>query len=359
LPNVHQVCASNEKRSRDNANINICLYTQSLQVSYINTVNLPKVSPWMLDIFRQHDLVGNGMELGAGLNPFSVVCSGHHNTKDVLVLAERQATVEAGATVSLLDTLEFKTKDARFPKTYLQASDKLWAFCLLCCVYFGENHVLYTALFDSMQIVCPLIQNLECVFTSSKKEGLLIAIRAMLACQSKVQAWLRLARSTPVTTVVAAPDFSRILETMESQTYDSLPRVPDQWMEIVKAQVAELWPVIEVPCIRGGGGGAGGGGMLPISKNKWKHPNPNRGLLTCWKAAFTKGYKTIGDLKTRWAGSGDYVAPKDPSGNKICLKCQLTGECKTGCGRSNSHLAYGNDVIAKLHQHLDDCGVPN
>ena len=116
------------------------------------------------------------MELGAGLNPFSVVRSGHHNTKDVLVLAERQATVEAGATVSLSGTLEFKTKDTRFPKTYLQASDKLWAFCLLCRVYFGDTHNLCTALFASLQIVCPLIQNLECVFASSKKEGLLIAI---------------------------------------------------------------------------------------------------------------------------------------------------------------------------------------
>jgi len=79
----------------------------------------------MLDLFCQHNLVGNGMEVGAGLNPFLVVCSGHHNTKDVLVLAKRQATVKAGASVSLSDTLEFKTKDARFPKTYLQASDKL------------------------------------------------------------------------------------------------------------------------------------------------------------------------------------------------------------------------------------------
>jgi len=111
----------------------------------------------MLDIFCQHDLVGNGMELGARLNPFSVVCSGHHSTKDVLVLAERQATVEAGATFSLSDSLEFKTKDPRFPKTYLQALDKLWAFCLLCRIYFGETHVLYMALFESLQIVCPLI----------------------------------------------------------------------------------------------------------------------------------------------------------------------------------------------------------
>jgi len=94
------------------------------------------------------------------------------------------------------------------------------------------------------------------VFASSKKEGLHIAIRAMLAYQSKVQAWLRSARATPTTNVVARPNFSRILEAMESQTYDSLPRVPDQWMEIVKAQVVELWPVIKVSRIRGGGGGA-------------------------------------------------------------------------------------------------------
>jgi len=223
LPEIHKAFALNEKRSRDTANINLSLYTHLLQTSYINPMNLPKVTPWMLDIFRQHELVGNGMELGAGLNPFSVVCSGHHNTKDILLLAKRQATVEAGAMVSLADTLEFKKKDARFPKTYLQASDKLWAFCLLCRVYLGETHVLYVALAESLLIVCPLIQNLECVFASSNKEGLLVAIRAMLAYQSKVQAWLRSARATATTTVVTAPDFSRILEAMDSQTYDSLP----------------------------------------------------------------------------------------------------------------------------------------
>jgi len=182
----------------------------------------------------------------------------------------------------------------------------------------------------------------------------------MLAYQSKVQAWLCSARATATTTAMTAPDFSRILEAMESQTYDSLPRVPDQWMDIVKSQVAELWPATEAARIRGGGGGAGGGGMLPTpSKNKWKHPNPNKGLLTRWKAAFGLGYKTIGDLKKHWKGSGDYASPTNASGNELCLKCQYTRECKTGCGRGTSHVAYGDDIIAKLHQHLTDCGVPN
>ena len=158
------------------------------------------------------------MELGLGHNPFSVVCSGHHNTKDILLLAERQAVVEGGAAVSLQDTLEFKTKDAHFPKTYLQASDKLWAFCLLVRVYFGENHALYIALNDSLTTICPLIQNLEGVFACNMKEGLLVAIRAMLGYQSKTQMWLKLACSTATTTAMTGPDFSRIEEAMESQT---------------------------------------------------------------------------------------------------------------------------------------------
>jgi len=62
------------------------------------------------------------------------------------------------------------------PRPSLQASDKLWAFCLLCRVYFGDTHDLYTALLASLQIVCPLIQNLECVFAFSKKEGLLYSL---------------------------------------------------------------------------------------------------------------------------------------------------------------------------------------
>ena len=103
-----------------------------------------------------------------------------------------------------------------------------------------------------------------------------------------------------------------------------------------------------------------GGGMLPaISKNKGKHPNPNQELITCFKSALTMGYKAIADLKKNWKGASEYCVPCDPSGNKLCLKFQYTGKCKHGCGRSKCHIAHGNDTVAKLHQHLTDCGVPN
>jgi len=276
FPNDHQVCASNEKHSHDTANINICIYTQSLQTSYINTVNLPKVSPWMLEIFCQHNLVGNGMELGAGLNPFSVVCAGHHNTKDVLVLAERQATVEAGATVSLSDTLEFKTKDARFPKTFPPSlGQAMGLLSPLPRLLWGHARLVHRSTCFTTDRVPSHPEPGVCVRIQQEgRIAVLIAIRAMLGYQSRVQASLCSARATPTTDAVAAPDFSRILEAMESQTYDSLPRVPNQWMEIVKAQVVELWPVIKVPRIRGGGGGAGGGGMLPAlapQSQPWPH----------------------------------------------------------------------------------------
>jgi len=52
---------------------------------------------WSCVLWQVGVLVSNGMELGARLNLFSMVCAGHHNTKDILLLAEGQDTVEAGA----------------------------------------------------------------------------------------------------------------------------------------------------------------------------------------------------------------------------------------------------------------------
>ena len=85
------------------------------------------------------------MELGEGINPFSAICLGHPNTKDVLLLADRQASVESGGSVSLQDSVQFKTKDGRFPKSYLQASDKLWASLCILRIYLGDRHPLCVA----------------------------------------------------------------------------------------------------------------------------------------------------------------------------------------------------------------------
>ena len=133
LPEVHTVLASYKERS---TTINLALYAMAEHLPTINETNLPKCTAYLLNLFRTHDLVGNSIELGEGLNPFSIVCQGHPNTKDAITLAGQMETVETGgAAVSLSDAAVFKTKDGCFPKTYLQVVDKLWAFVLVVCGY--------------------------------------------------------------------------------------------------------------------------------------------------------------------------------------------------------------------------------
>jgi hypothetical protein len=161
LPEIHRVMASYDKRSRDTTTLNLAIASAANGLASINETNLPKTTPYLLNLFRTHDLIGNGFELGEGLNPFSVICMGHPNTKDVLEVAERQASVEAGSSVSLADATQFKSKDGRFPKSYIQATDKLWGFALLCRIYLGETHPLCVALLDSVSLVAPMLQQLE------------------------------------------------------------------------------------------------------------------------------------------------------------------------------------------------------
>jgi hypothetical protein len=349
LPEIHRVMASYDKRSRDQVTLNLALQNAAADVPAINETNLPKCTPYLLEILRNHSLIGNSMELGEGLNPFSVICHGHPNTKDILMLADQQSMVEAGSSVGLSEALQFKTKDGRFPRTYLQASDKLWAFLLVIRVYFGDGHALTTALNASLTTVAPMLLQLESLFSSSPRQGMLVAIRVMAFYQRKVGLYLRRARDTPVTDAVPAPDFESCADDLRMQSYDSLPRIPDFWMDIIKSQIPELYPQ-PAERIRGGGPTDSSSGS-----NQFVLANPDRKLIKRFK---NSGLNTVGALKDGWDESthGPYVFPS-VGGQEICLKCQYAGKCKKGCKNSASHVAYSGDVNKMLHGHLDKCGV--
>jgi len=70
--------------------------------------------------------------------------------------------------------------------TEQQKGPTLFFQCFLTCS--AVKHILCSTLVASLNIVCPLTQNLETAFASNRKEGLPIAISATLGCQSKVQA---------------------------------------------------------------------------------------------------------------------------------------------------------------------------
>ena len=140
LPDLHKQMATYKERSRDTNTINMAIYAMATNMANINETNIPKCTPYLLNLFRNHDLIGQSVNLGDALNPFSVICAGHPNTKDVLELADKMTTVESGGSaISMSDASMFKTKDGRFPHTYLQVTDKLWAYALVVCAYSGTG----------------------------------------------------------------------------------------------------------------------------------------------------------------------------------------------------------------------------
>jgi len=346
--------ASYDKRSRDSNTINLAFATQAQYLPAINETNLPKCTPYLLDLFRSHSLVGNGFELGEGLNPFSIICLGHPNTKDVLHVAERQATVEAGSTVSLSDATQFKTKDGRFPKSYIQATDKLWGLVLVTRVYLGDNHVLFIAFRDSVTAVVPMMQQLESLFSHNPRSGMLIAIKVLLFYQHILQNWLRKARITPVGTPLAADGaFDRVEEAMRMQSFDSLPRVPDHWMDVLKTQLPDVFQPAPPARIRGGGGdGSPAGGASGGSSSVVVNNHLDAAVKRRWAAS---GLTRSSDLKSTWAGSGEYCYPAI-GGQQLCLNYHAVGKCKKGCRNAASHKSYGQDGVDAILAHLTACG---
>lgn len=363
LPEVHQIFASYKERSRDTNTINLALYAASQDLAQINETNLPKCTPYLLNLFRSHELIGNSIELGDGANPFSVVCQGHHNTKDVLVLADKLTTVESGgAAISMSDASLFKTKDGRFPQSYLQAVDKLWAFVLVIDVYSGHDSDIAVSLRRGLRDIGPMILQLESLFHSNPRLGLMVAIRIMLYFQRITGLYYRKARSTPSGDLVLAPDFDKLSDDLRMQAYDALPRVPDTWMEVLKGQVPEIFAEAEVPRIRGGGGGATAtsGTSTSAARSSVVNPRPSNPLVKRWVSAKASndGFDRLADLRTKWNGAGTFQFPKDPSTNSdICLKYQLEKKCDSSCPRKATHKSYGTDVVTTFHGFLDSCQV--
>jgi hypothetical protein len=66
--------------------INLALYAASIAMPNVNETNLPKCTIPVLNLFRGHELIGNTIGLGDGLNLQQCHLPGHPNTKDALVL---------------------------------------------------------------------------------------------------------------------------------------------------------------------------------------------------------------------------------------------------------------------------------
>jgi hypothetical protein len=349
-----------DKKASHKTILDMALFHASQFLPAVTPLNQVRVSPHLLELFRSHQLYSSLQDLGAGLDPLSIICAEHHNTKDVLELVQKQEAVESGTGLSLQDAQQFTTRDPRFPRSYLQAVDKLWGLVVVVRVYFGNTHDLYVGLEAAVHLIAPYIHSLETTYNNNPKQGLLVAIRILLFFRNRIFLYLQVLRGTPVGTLVAPIDFNELNHVIQMQQFELLPRVPESWMPTLKKQVPEF---ASRPGGDGGGGGGGnnsgggnggggGGGNGNGSNAKVVNAHADSTLVSRFTA---HGPSKIGDI---YIGhdSEKANAPQD-NGTALCLRFHLKGECKKSCPRASTHKRYGADMVTALHAHLSACGV--
>lgn len=355
LPVIHRTLASYKEKSRDMTTINLALFSRGDAVPASNEINLPKATTHMVNLFRTHNIMGIGLEFGEGMNPFSIACQGHVQSREVVELAEKQASMESGDTsITLADAALFQTKDARFPRDVNQAVDKLWGFSVLVDVYFGAGHPYALALAGALPALCPLIVNINTIHAGDPAYVLTIAIRIMLWIQQSLNLYLRGRRLAPPGTVVPLPDFDAMMDELRMQMYDSkLPKIPRTWTSILTLQVPDVFktssPGEDTPRIRGGG--RGGADEPSQNRAPVQNPFPNTKLMNRWAAS---GHGAITDMTALKPATATIPQYK---GKDICLQWFLKGKCSTTCKRSESHKRFGTDTLKQIHDLMDACGV--
>jgi len=357
LPDVHKTMASYKDKSRDLVTINLGLLNRGNDLAEINEINMPRASSHTLALFRNHDIIATGLEFGEGMNPFSICCQGHVQSKEPLAFAEKQRLLESGtASVSLSDAVTFQSKDARFPRDVNQATDKLWGFSVMTDVYLGHAHVYCANQRAGLRELCPQIQNLNSLHSGEDAFIMSLVIRIMIWIQQSFFVYMRKVRLNPGV-APPLPDFDALIDDLRMQMYDSkLPHIPRSWASVMTAQEPSLFPAIDVrtpsepgvPRIRGGGPPADPGARRSTVDN----PRRSAKLIERWA---NSGMTRIGELI---ADVPPESIPVYAAGNPICLTWCLKGKCNSECARKAAHKSYGPELIKKIHVFLDDRGVP-
>ena len=352
LPEIHRSMASYKDKSRDFATLNMALYTRVNDLATMNEINMPKATSHLINLFRSHNLIATGIDMGEGFSPFSMVCNGHPQSKDVLELADKQSAMEAGDNaISLSDATSFTTKDVRFPRTQQQAVDKLRAWSVAIDVYMGPTHTLAAAVRGGVELVVPHIQALETVYSSNPRLAMMICLRITLWFQNVVFLWLRKKREMAVGDPTL-PDFDGMVDAMRMHMHENyLPRLPDHWMTTVKSQLPNLFPD-GASRIRGGGGTEEE--RSNPQANSVTNEHVNAGLKRRWEAS---GHDRLKDMIDKYEG-GSPVYPK-LNGEDVCFSWACKGKCKDNCPRKNTHKRFSNEVVASVHAFMDKCGVPS
>ena len=113
----------------------------------IDSDSAPVASTYLpVTVFRDHKIASDGICLGKGLSPFSVVCHHHTSAAKLCQYALVVSTAEASSQLSVSDAKQLTASNAKLPATPVEAGQLLQAFSVAVDVYFGVNHWLSISL---------------------------------------------------------------------------------------------------------------------------------------------------------------------------------------------------------------------
>ena len=345
LPSTHALLV-NAPKGREMSILNSQFAEAALNsVLPVGTANAPLVTPSILEnVFRSYAPMNNGLNLGLGLTPFAVVCEGHDEVQKLKAMTKSMEAVERGATLTLSDAEILTTSDVRLPTDAFVAGEKLSGWSVIVDVFHGQNAPIANAIRTAVQAVLPYLHRLVSQAAESQTVGMEHVCRVLYEFQQDYFQHLnKLATGTAGGHV---PDFSHIVDKVQSFRVSALSTLPSTWYSHLKS--------VEV---RGAPRSASGSTAASTGTTREQsgtgprtNPNPDQTLLTRYRDS---GHSAIRSL----LGDHDYTLPK-VNGQEVCLSWALKGHCTNSCKRKAMHKAYSRDVIGKIHSLLDTCGAP-
>ena len=338
LPEIHRLLV-NSPKGREYSILN-CQLAERAHASPLplGISNAPLATPGLLEtVFRSYEPMNSGLFLGRGLTPFAIICEGHADVESLKKIVKSASLVESGGSLTLSDAASLTTNDVRLPTEAFIAVEKLLGWSVVVDVFHGHNTPIADQVRTAVEAVHPHLHRIVTQSAETHTVGMELVCRVLYEFQQDYFAW---ASKVSQGMVVPVPDFSEIVDKVQSYRVHSLCVLPPSWYVNLQGESPSRTRSEPSGTLREQTG--------TVPRN---NPNPDQALLTRFRDC---GHSSIKSM----IGEHAVTVPKI-GGKEICLSWALRGTCSNNCKRKEQHKQYSRDVVQKIHALMDACGVAN
>ena len=150
----------------------------------LTQASAPLPAPKMIhNVFRSYAPGGSGLEFGAGLSPFSIVCEGHQEVDQIKKMIGNASLVEAGSGVTLRDMTTIVSHDTRFPTEPYVVCEKLQGWSVVVDVFHGNTHPVSVSIRAAVKEIHPCLNRLAIQMGDDEGGGMDLLTRVMFDMQ--------------------------------------------------------------------------------------------------------------------------------------------------------------------------------